>query len=287
MEEDAPTETPQISVLQRANYSLFGSVSLLIVIKWLEVHKSTVLLSIPLFVVLEITENTLETRLDKLNGNNYNDNNDNTLLIMGGSLLALSVCGAAGLKLIDIVELDLCSTYLMTVFISCVVFGIAGAIKSFVFGLRWVSVNTIKRGLFGIIQRLFISVRNFITIPIWFQYFCSHQTDRIGSIYLFATFMMQIWWMAHFCASIYSFVILGSPVLQDAVITGDEECVICMCEIRDPVSVKCGHVFCRACVKAWLQKHRTCPMCNTHVNRNVHMQCADGSYPISVLFSSF
>jgi len=40
-----------------------------------------------------------------------------------------------------------------------------------------------------------------------------------------------------------------------------EICSICMDEPVNPVETACGHCFCTACIREWLGKAKTCPMC--------------------------
>uniref|UniRef100_A0A8C3DN90 Uncharacterized protein n=1 Tax=Corvus moneduloides TaxID=1196302 RepID=A0A8C3DN90_CORMO len=55
-------------------------------------------------------------------------------------------------------------------------------------------------------------------------------------------------------------------------------CPICLGLYRDPVSLNCGHSFCRQCIKNMLgaQQHSqgpyTCPMCRVHLGPTVELQ---------------
>lgn len=46
------------------------------------------------------------------------------------------------------------------------------------------------------------------------------------------------------------------------------ECSICLQNIlgREPVSTKCGHTFCRACIRQSIQEYNRCPNCNIDAN---------------------
>lgn len=45
-------------------------------------------------------------------------------------------------------------------------------------------------------------------------------------------------------------------------------CPICLESVknREPVSTMCGHVFCKACIRAALQQAKKCPMCKKNLN---------------------
>ncbi|KAI4344967.1 hypothetical protein L6164_012139 [Bauhinia variegata] len=45
-------------------------------------------------------------------------------------------------------------------------------------------------------------------------------------------------------------------------------CVICMCELTDATTTKCGHIFCRVCLmKAIISQHK-CPTCRRKLRKN-------------------
>lgn len=44
----------------------------------------------------------------------------------------------------------------------------------------------------------------------------------------------------------------------------DDNCVVCMCSIREPVMLsECQHIFCGECIMTWLKGNNFCPMCRT------------------------
>lgn len=48
-------------------------------------------------------------------------------------------------------------------------------------------------------------------------------------------------------------------------------CAICLGRIHRGAIVKCGHIFCAACIGAWLKQHHTCPMCKQETSvREMH-----------------
>lgn len=49
-----------------------------------------------------------------------------------------------------------------------------------------------------------------------------------------------------------------------------EECTVCMCNYSDPVQTKCGHVFCKDCLKSMLDLNMTaCAYCRTAMSYTV------------------
>jgi E3 ubiquitin-protein ligase ATL41 len=51
------------------------------------------------------------------------------------------------------------------------------------------------------------------------------------------------------------------------------DCAICLCELDEGEEVKllpvCMHLFHKDCIKLWLEKNKTCPMCRTRVMRSI------------------
>ena len=43
----------------------------------------------------------------------------------------------------------------------------------------------------------------------------------------------------------------------------DCECAVCCSTVRDPVSTKCGHLFCWQCLEHWMKHQHSCPICRT------------------------
>ncbi|KAF9968377.1 hypothetical protein BGZ70_004537 [Mortierella alpina] len=48
---------------------------------------------------------------------------------------------------------------------------------------------------------------------------------------------------------------------------GALQCSICVDYFSSPFTVECGHTFCYACLRSWLQIHKSCPTCRTKLLR--------------------
>lgn len=46
------------------------------------------------------------------------------------------------------------------------------------------------------------------------------------------------------------------------------ECSICLDVAKEPVVLRCGHLFCWPCIYFWNEKRKTCPNCNSGVGEN-------------------
>jgi len=63
---------------------------------------------------------------------------------------------------------------------------------------------------------------------------------------------------------------------NDEDVPQDLECVLCLRLLLDPISVSCGHTFCRCCLERSLDYRSQCPMCRQPIvagqNVNVIIQ---------------
>ncbi|MCH9631670.1 MAG: hypothetical protein S4CHLAM37_16950 [Chlamydiia bacterium] len=63
----------------------------------------------------------------------------------------------------------------------------------------------------------------------------------------------------------------------------NDDCTICMGEnTGEALKVKCGHIFHDACIKPWLAKQATCPLCREDLSEpykfeNIHILYAAGA----------
>jgi hypothetical protein len=51
------------------------------------------------------------------------------------------------------------------------------------------------------------------------------------------------------------------PIVETENIYEEADCPICISEAKDPVKLKCDHIFCKKCIEDWAVKGNTCPMC--------------------------
>jgi hypothetical protein len=70
--------------------------------------------------------------------------------------------------------------------------------------------------------------------------------------------------------------------------TASLSCNICLGPLYRPVTIICGHNFCKGCIETWFASHNTCPNCVAPVSpenrRNLHVNTAlrdfvDKAYP--------
>ncbi|XP_061623810.1 tripartite motif-containing protein 59 isoform X2 [Phyllopteryx taeniolatus] len=60
--------------------------------------------------------------------------------------------------------------------------------------------------------------------------------------------------------------------MASASFTDDLTCSICLNIFTDPVTLPCGHSFCRPCLKGFLDAHHQCPQCRASLASGEEMK---------------
>ena len=45
----------------------------------------------------------------------------------------------------------------------------------------------------------------------------------------------------------------------------NDNCVICMDTVKNPIMLECTHLFCGGCIMNWIQRNNNCPYCRTRI----------------------
>ena len=53
----------------------------------------------------------------------------------------------------------------------------------------------------------------------------------------------------------------GQAASPEDVMECGDCCTICHEKMRQPIKLRCKHVFCEDCVCQWFERERTCPLC--------------------------
>uniref|UniRef100_A0A915MAB9 RING-type domain-containing protein n=1 Tax=Meloidogyne javanica TaxID=6303 RepID=A0A915MAB9_MELJA len=86
-----------------------------------------------------------------------------------------------------------------------------------------------------------------------------------GGIKILLSFAM-IWGWILTTLRIFRFTHLGTtPTPSEC--KQNENCTICFSEYTSPVKLKCSHIFCSECIRTWLDREHTCPICRTIVTK--------------------
>lgn len=51
-----------------------------------------------------------------------------------------------------------------------------------------------------------------------------------------------------------------------------EECLICMCEIKNKITTSCGHSYCKDCITSWCSENDSCPLCRKEIKKEIKTQ---------------
>ena len=194
---------------------------------------------------------------------------------------------------------NLVSAYFSSLFISVLIFMISSIIKliSVVTGI--VNFKYIRRGFFGVFQRIFLIIRNFAITVMWVAFFSSNDnptfSDAFSSgkslycmIYIVFKCFIQLWLLWDFGFAIRDYGMNGKAALT-AVPPNEvkDDCCICLDHPYEPVKLNCGHTFCYKCAFRWLTFHNTCPLCCAQVMESRQIEFADGFMPLASLFGCF
>ena len=65
---------------------------------------------------------------------------------------------------------------------------------------------------------------------------------------------------------------------MDLIASGaQDECPICMDDVKNAVITTCGHVFCRGCVENWLiNESAKCPLCRADISKAALLDAPQG-----------
>uniref|UniRef100_A0A914CDT0 RING-type domain-containing protein n=1 Tax=Acrobeloides nanus TaxID=290746 RepID=A0A914CDT0_9BILA len=105
-------------------------------------------------------------------------------------------------------------------------------------------------------------------IPViqWFTYFDSIVISVIYIVVklIFGVPVGLIWLRT--TGRLFQFSHLGTCPTQEETHSA-EHCTICFGEFTSPIKLKCGHIFCSECIRTWLDKEVTCPVCRAVVTK--------------------
>jgi hypothetical protein len=193
---------------------------------------------------------------------------------------------------------SLIETYLVALCVSVMMFSLSCNVQAVMIALRLVNFHSMRRGFFGLTQRLFIITRNALILPIWLAHFETSNDDRlinvlihprtfIGACYVVLKCFLQLWLIWDLGASLRAYTLNPKPICSPA--TPEEvrdDCTICQDRPRAPVKLPCGHIFCYDCIAKWLSTKGTCPVCRAEVCDPEGLEFGDGSVPWITFFSA-
>jgi len=151
-----------------------------------------------------------------------------------------------------------------------------------------------KAQFYTVIETISATYRNILPIPVWFRYF--YAVDSHGHIFscllagLYLTFKLSFLYdrLRHCTATLRAFLLrevqYGKYATTEQLV-GADVCPICqdrMSDLRDPIVLECGHLFCEECVSQWFEREKTCPLCRVSIPAAGNRSHSDGTTSLLV-----
>lgn len=129
--------------------------------------------------------------------------------------------------------------------------------------------------------------RVMLPAPVWYRFFLDEET--YGHFFsslttgLYLTFKFTT--MFERACSLYAAAVayvrrevqFGQCATPEEVKLAGDHCTICQENMRQPISLRCKHVFCEECVTEWFERERTCPLCRAVIKTTGVRSFGDGS----------
>ena len=114
--------------------------------------------------------------------------------------------------------------------------------------------------------------RSMLPAPLWLKYFQQSNLPLsmcLSGFYLLAkaTNVVERASLAKLAAEEARGGSHGTAPNVEELAAAPRECAICQDDIRNPLKLVCGHIFCEDCVEEWLARESSCPMCRREVRR--------------------
>ena len=129
-----------------------------------------------------------------------------------------------------------------------------------------VNLNVCKHHLDGNCIYEWSNVRNEET-PLPITNFLNMFWTLMNTSKLKSKFILAICSKLHNLSSMNLSTDLLVDLFYDTVLERAEEieCPICVCEHTTSIKLHCNHVFCEDCIKTWMNRNPTCPLCRADV----------------------
>ena len=126
--------------------------------------------------------------------------------------------------------------------------------------------------------------RSLLPAPVWLQYF-----QASGFPWPVAISLSGLYLVSKAPSVLERILVAGVAAVQlrgggngtaptpEELASAPRECAICQDEIKHPLRLVCGHIFCEECVEEWLAREASCPMCRREVRRATMKPRGDGA----------
>lgn len=204
---------------------------------------------------------------------------------------SIMLCAGIWVWFWKIKQEDYLSVYLHAYMYSTTVFLIYLAVRALLMGLGMISRESLRLGIMGIIQRIVIVIKGNGTMIIWLKFLNTRKKNKI--------FILLIYSLTKLIIFIYTLVDLFSAIniyrnnyktrIKISKPLKKHLCTICLNKgIKEPVHLKCGHIFCYHCLVRWLMLKARCPYCyQPTFSPPTVIELSDSFVPFSVFISAF
>ena len=281
----SPEEMPQFPPFVRATYGLGSTIAILVCCRFVSAHAEIIVVIGLSTSLLLSTEKLIRKEIKFMDTNVYFPGKQPPLILLAIVLTAGVAMCAWYLCTLTRSRAGIVDAYLRCLLKSCSALNAAAAVKCFLLGLNVTDLRALRRGLFGVIERLFLIARTILVSTDWMGLLKGSKAIGATIFWCFRLFF-GVWLLIDLSRAVYAFAKTATPVYTRAVPT-DDNCLICYCPYENPVALRCGHVFCQPCIDTWLRNRRTCPHCNKPAVTACDVEFKDGSFPVAALLACF
>lgn len=180
--------------------------------------------------------------------------------------------------------------YVSSILMSTAVFSFSIALTCFVIKIGLVRANSIRRGIFGVAQRITILIRTILVFLIWREFFKTIYPNNVWTLrtYGILKFALCIYLIYESWLTLHVFRLNGSRRLEDIQTNSPPGmCAVCYNDILEPKVLPCKHVFCYSCLMKCAEKTKAiCPYCRTPFTIPKKIEMSNGRIPLFILISS-
>ena len=191
----------------------------------------------------------------------------------------------------DIITVNSYQTaYLCSLLYSTALFSLSMSIICLFIKISLFNTSNIRKGLIGIMQRLFIFIRSVGVNKIWIEFLKKDfQTMYPIIIYIGLKGFMMLYMFSDFFTAIKQYFDNKDKLLKRAIPEKHpKRCPVCFEEeYSEPIELDCTHVVCFNCLMQCAAKKALCPMCRTPFRIPVQIEMYNGQIPLLFLLSAF
>jgi hypothetical protein len=142
----------------------------------------------------------------------------------------------------------------------------------------------LKRRAFVWFEYTSYTYRMLIPFLQWFAYFSPPFLFTIYALFKAYFFVTRVIVWFKFGSTVLSNLSVGEDVPSEE-LDPEVNCTICQSQFKNPRKLTCSHIFCRECIRTWLDtgKDDTCPLCRSHIGGNNvrKFKDYDSSFPLN------